>query len=206
MVPVPRVLLITPDWPLHRLEKVLRPIFESARFDKRLGVMLRDKTSETREILEKGDTLRKWTAQEGISLLVNGRLDIAKCIGADGVHLPEKSFFPSHAREILGSHSLIGVSCHDERGLKRAVRCKANYATLSPVFCVKDKNNPLLINGFFTIAQKYALPILALGGINHSHISELILKKAAGIAVIRSVFDNSDPVLEVQRMLRQLKT
>ena len=53
-------------------------------------MQLRDKTSETRELVKTGQLLRKITALQDVPLIINDRVDVALAVGADGVHLGQE--------------------------------------------------------------------------------------------------------------------
>lgn len=167
----------------------------------RVAVALREPERKTAELVALGHALRAVTDARGALLLVNDRVDIALAVDADGVHLPEAGFAPRVARQLLGSHALIGVSRHDPAGLLEASAQGADYATLSPVHAVAGKATPLGIEGFASCAALSALPLYALGGVRIADVASLLAAGARGIAVIREVLAAGDPAGQVRRLL-----
>ena len=55
----------------------------------RVGVQLRAKTLPWEERAAAAHALRASTREAGVSLLINGDVELARECGADGVHLPE---------------------------------------------------------------------------------------------------------------------
>jgi thiamine-phosphate pyrophosphorylase len=96
---------------------------------------------------------------------------------------------------------LIGASRHDLAGVQAAARDGASFATLSPVFDVPDKGQPLGAGAFGAIASATGLPLVALGGITHERAAELIAEGARAVAVIREVLGSDDPPGAVARLL-----
>lgn len=157
----------------------------------RVAVQLRAKHSDERTLLELARALRRETRLRGARLLINQHIDIARSVGADGVHLPERSMSVNEARERLGPAACIGVSCHDADGLARARG--ASFACLSPVFASPGKGEPLGLPRFRELLTRAELPVLALGGIRPEHTPDLRAAGASGLAVISAVFAQPDP-------------
>jgi thiamine-phosphate pyrophosphorylase len=170
----------------------------------RIAVQLRDKDASDRRLLRAGRALRAITSRRQAELLLNGRADLARALGADGVHLPETGVGPQAVRELLGPHARIGVSCHDAEGLARAAAGGADYVTLGPLGPVAGKGAPLGWERFAEWTARCPLPVLALGGVGPENVAEVIAAGGAGIAVIRAVYRQADPAAAVRHLLREL--
>jgi thiamine-phosphate pyrophosphorylase len=133
--------------------------------------------------------LRALTAAAGAQLIVKGRGDLALAVGADGLHLGERSITTADARR-FGLPT--GRACHDLSGL---IACQADWALLSPVAAPISKaatSAPLGVAGFGNLLSalellSYPLPVYALGGVAVELVGPLRAAGAAGIAVIGSV-------------------
>lgn len=167
----------------------------------RVAVQLRAKTHARDALLPIARELRQLTSEAGVKLLINADLQLAREIGADGVHLPESGPRPSAARLQLGAPALIGASCHDPASLMRAADGGADYATLSPVFESPGKGTPLGLAKFAKWVEQAPLPVLALGGVNANRASDLKRAGASGLAVISAVFGAEDPAAAVRELL-----
>lgn len=198
-----RLLLITDGAPelLRRTEAAL-----AVPGTNRVAVLLRDKQTSSRALLETARALRALTLQRAARLLVSDRLDVALLAEADGVHLPEAGFAVTEARRLLGPVRLIGVSRHSHEGILAAQEAGADYATLSPVFASPGKGTPLGMASFAQIVQSSSLPILALGGVGLASLPALIQAGAAGVAVVREVMSAAAPGAAVSQLLRALET
>ncbi len=170
----------------------------------RVAVQLRHKGAPASELVALGHALRDVTRAHGVPLLVNDRADIAKIIGADGVHCPERALTPGDVRAVLGPDALVGVSCHDEDGLRAAERGGATFVTLGPFAATPDKKPPLARHRFAVITDLARVPILALGGVDASLVADAIRAGARGVAVIRAVYQASDPAAAVLALCRSL--
>ena len=69
------------------------------------------------EILRAGAALKPILAAYDVAFILNDRADLAKDLGADGVHLGQTDGSVAAARGLLGHDAQIGVTCHDSRHL-----------------------------------------------------------------------------------------
>src|SRR5512143_936732 len=76
------------------------------------AVQLREKDAVTRELLDAAYSLREITRRYKARLFINGRVDIAMAVGADGVHLGISDIPVHAARKAAGGEMLIGASAH----------------------------------------------------------------------------------------------
>ena len=86
----------------------------------------------------------------------------------------------------------LGVSCHSESDLQRAQQAKADYAVLSPIYGVPEKGTPLGPLLFGRWRATTTLPVVGLGGIDASNVTEVRAAGADGVAVIRALKDALD--------------
>ncbi len=140
-------------------------------------------------------SLRALTATAGAQLIVKGRGDLALAVGADGLHLGERSIKTTDARRF---GLPVGGACHDLSGL---ITCRADWALLSPVAAPISKaatSAPLGVAGFGNLLSALELlsnplPVYALGGVAVELVGPLRAAGAAGIAVIGSVLMADTP-------------
>ena len=160
-------------------------------------VQLREKDTPEDEIIDLGKKLLFITKQYGVPLIINDSPELAKDIGADGVHLGGDDTSIKNARELLGTESIIGVSCYNqiERGLK-AMQNGADYVAFGTPYYTPTKpdREPTSIE---TLKEAVKLindiPIFAIGGITKDNARPILETGVDGIAVITSVFGSPDP-------------
>ena len=147
-------------------------------------VQVREKDLSAREL---GELVRrvKDAGKNAYSTLVNDRVDVALACGADGVHLRADSIAPSRLRAFTPAGFLIGVSCHSAAEVRRAGDEGADFAVLGPIFASPGKAATLGLRALHEAAHSAALPVLALGGVNHENTEACRRAGAAGIAGIR---------------------
>ncbi len=175
----------------------------------RVAVQVRAKASagfdgSTQDVLALARALRETTRAHGALLFVNERADLARLAGADGVHLPERSLTPAEARAVLGEAALVGVSCHDARGLAAAAAGGATFATLGPFGTSPNKGAPVEHGMFTDLVRAATLPVFALGGVEATDVASARSTGAHGVAVIRAVYGAPDPGRAALALIRAL--
>lgn len=160
-------------------------------------VQLREKDTPRDEVVSLGKALLKVTRKYGVPLIINDSIDLAKEIGADGVHLGEDDPMVSHAREALGGDRIIGVSCYGrlERGLN-AERDGADYVAFGTPFFTptKPERTPTSFDVLReAVSRIKRIPIFAIGGITPENADSVLETGVDGIAVITAVFGSGDP-------------
>ncbi len=129
-----------------------------------------------------------------IPFIINDDLELAKKIGADGVHIGQHDSQLTNAREVLGHKVIIGVSCYDSVELAiKAQQGSADYVAFGRFFPSHSK--PLAAAAHMTtlqIAKKIIrVPIVAIGGILPENGEQLLTAGADLLAVIGGVFSAS---------------
>ena len=189
-------LYVITDKKLIKRGKFIETVEKSIKGGARI-VQLREKDTPQNEILNLGRELLKLTRRYDVPLIINDSPELAKEIGADGVHLGGDDTSIKNARAILGDEAIIGVSCynHIERGLN-AVQNGADYVAFGTPYYTptKPEREPtsieVLKEAVYVISQ---IPIFAIGGITKENASEILGTGVDGIAVITSVFGSPDP-------------
>lgn len=160
-------------------------------------LQLRDKESSANEIVETGKRLLKITKKYGIPLIINDLPELAKRIGADGVHLGENDPDISYSKGILGENSIVGVSCYGdiERGL-HAEKSGADYLAFGTPYSTPTKpgRKPTPFETLVEAKKRIkTVPIFSIGGIYPENAKDVLATGVDGIAAITSIFKSGDP-------------
>jgi len=158
------------------------------------ALQLREKDLPDSELIKLGVQLRKLTSNYSAKLIINSRADIAKKIGADGVHLVESSV---NINEIKTSFPrlILGVSTHSIERAHLAQTQGADYITFSPIYETPSKASygpPQGLDSLRQITQAVNLPVLALGGITLDRVPECLEQGAFGVALISDIWNSSN--------------
>lgn len=89
-------------------------------------VQLRDKHSPREELIPLAEQLKEACWRDGALFTVNDDVELARLVGADGVHLGEDGAPTPHARGVLGPDVVVGRSAGGVAALE-AVRGGADY-------------------------------------------------------------------------------
>ncbi len=160
------------------------------------AIQLREKDLSTKELLGLAYKMRELTKRYNARLFINDRLDIALAVGADGVHLTQRSVPVDAVRKAIdASRFLIGVSTHSLREAQEAQKGGADFITFGPVFRTPSKlryGSPLGISMLKKISEKTRLPVFAIGGIKSKRIEKVMRAGAYGVAMISEIFAAED--------------
>jgi thiamine-phosphate pyrophosphorylase len=153
------------------------------------ALQLRDRRRTARVLLAMAGRLRALCARYGAPLVVNDRVDVARSVDADGVHLGGRSVDIDEARRFVGQHVFVSVAAHDVAGVEAAARSGASAALVSPIYPTPGKGpprGPELLTG----ARSSGAHILlyALGGIDAGRAVACVGAGAYGVAAIRSAW------------------
>lgn len=164
-------------------------------------VQLQQEEMTTKEMIAFGHELHQMLAEYHVPLMVNERIDVAKAIGAEGVHFlrfnPEQL---KKARRELGPEALIGFSPAGIDDIKGDLN--VNYISICPMF--PSNSHPELkalgVEGFLQYREQCSLPILCVGGIRLSNVAEAIGAGADGVVVVSPIMYADNPLQAAQEM------
>lgn len=169
------------------------------------AVQLREKDLDAAEFFDFARELRAVTSRHGARFLVNGRVDVALAVGADGVHLPSASpASPEAVRHVIGPQRFLGVSTHAASEAEAAARAGADFVVFGPVYETPSKRPygaPQGIEALAEACRRAPIPVLAIGGVTPSSVCEVRAAGASGVAVIRALLAASDPAAATKELL-----
>lgn len=162
------------------------PLTVAARLPPGSLVILRHYDDPQRH--ELGRQLARLCRAKRLKLAVAGDFQLALSLQA-GLHLPEyRLALPAPAVRLWlrSDQGWLSAACHSAQALRRAEKCGAQMALLSPVFATASHPSAKGIGllRFRQWVRQSPLPVYALGGINRRSILALNGSKAAGAAAI----------------------
>ena len=123
--------------------------------------------------------------------IINDDIELAKVVGADGVHIGIDDETLLEARQQLGQKKIIGVTCYsDIERAKIAVAESADYVAFGSIFPspTKPQAKPGSLQVLEQARNVLDIPIVAIGGITLDNIDSVIAAGADSVAVISAVF------------------
>jgi 8-oxo-dGTP diphosphatase len=129
--------------------------------------------------------------QYGAQVLVNGDAQLARAIGADGLHLPARQLMALNQRPPF---PLVAASCHERRELEHAARLGLDFAVLGPVKPTATHPGDAGIGweSFAQLVSRLPLPVYAIGGLASADLPDALAAGAQGIAAIRAAWKSRD--------------
>ncbi len=143
---------------------------------------------------------KKVCEQYGTKLIINDSVQLAKEIGAAGVHLGKEDMSPAEARIILGDQFIIGGTANTWEDIKRLTTLRIDYIGLGPFRYTQTKTNlsPLLgIKGYDALmkncrVESVTTPMIAIGGIQKEDIHSVLATGVFGIAVSSAITNSGN--------------
>jgi thiamine-phosphate pyrophosphorylase len=188
-----------------------RPLEEIAAAAARGGatlIQLRDKSGETRTLVEEATAIKRSLVGSGVPILVNDRVDVVLAAGADGVHLGRDDLDPITARRLLGPRAIIGATVRADADVAALAPGAIDYVCIGGVFATTSKDNPdppIGVHGLAHLARLVrermpGMPVGAIAGIDEGNAGEVMRAGADGVAVVSAVTAAGDPEAAARRL------
>jgi thiamine-phosphate pyrophosphorylase len=171
-----------------------------------LVVQIRDKQRALSSLRLFAWQLRVVTAAHGASLVINGRAELARDVGADGVHLGGGAGTVAQARAQLRRAAWVSVAAHSDEDVARAREEGADAVLVSPVFptesrALDGRRKEARGLGCVRSARHIAgadLRVYALGGVTAASARACFASGADGVALTRGFLAARDPGCEAR--------
>ena len=145
--------------------------------------------------------------------VIDDHVELALCVGADGVHLGKNDMPVDEARRLAGDGFIIGGTANTFEDVQRLAAQGADYIGCGPFRFTTTKKNlaPMLgIEGYKDILSRMkehgiTLPLVAIGGITCGDIPQLMAAGVSGIALSGSVLRAERPVEEMKKVVNELR-
>ena len=174
-------------------------------------IQLRMKDASDDEVRKAAAEIQPMCKEHEAVFLLDDRVELAKELHADGVHLGKNDMPIDEARRILGEEYIIGGTANTFEDIQRIAAQGADYIGCGPFRFTTTKKNlaPVLgVEGYRDIIAKMRnaginIPMLAIGGITPDDIDEILATGVQGIAVSGTVLNADDPVAMMKSLLLQ---
>jgi thiamine-phosphate pyrophosphorylase len=172
-------------------------------------IQLREKDLTPREFFKQAREASRIARERGVQIVINDRVDIALALEADGVHLGQEDFPPQAARRLLGDETIIGFSTHNVEQARRATQLPINYLAIGPIFATSSKRDSepeIGLAGLREVRDAIGdFPLVAIGGINHDNVLDVLESGADAVAVIGALLARPDEIThQTKRLLAQI--
>ncbi|HEY2864950.1 MAG TPA: thiamine phosphate synthase [Casimicrobiaceae bacterium] len=169
------------------------------------AVQYRNKSGSAALKLEQADALRVLCAAHRAIFIVNDDVELARVVGADGVHLGRDDANVGHARARLGAGALIGASCYDSLERAQAAAGEgASYLAFGSFYPSRVKPDAVRPQRRLIAEAKASWPqidIVAIGGITAANAAPLVAAGADALAVLSALYDAPDIGLAARELV-----
>ena len=168
-------------------------------------VQLREKELDDEAFLNEAMEISALCRKYGVPFFINDNVEIAIKCRADGIHVGQEDMEASKVRERVGSDMIIGVSVHSVEEALEAVKNGADCLGVGAMFSTSTKTdvNVMPKETLRDICAAVDIPVVAIGGIGKSNISQLAGTGVNGVALVSAIFAADDIESEC-RLLRKL--
>ena len=168
-------------------------------------VQLREKELDDEAFLNEAIEISALCKQYGVPFFINDNVEIAIKCHADGIHVGQEDMEAAQVRQRVGDDMIIGVSVHSVEEALEAVRNGADCLGVGAMFSTSTKTdvNVLPKETLRDICAAVDIPVVAIGGIGKSNISQLASTGVDGVALVSAIFAADDIESEC-RLLRKL--
>ncbi|MFL5336025.1 MAG: thiamine phosphate synthase [Geminicoccaceae bacterium] len=159
-------------------------------------VQLRDDLTASSDLVALARRLKDMLEPMGVPLIVNNRLEVALAADANGLHVGQADITPLRARQELGQEAILGLSITDPNQLEAVDATRVDYLGVGPIFATATKADAAPAIGQAGLAacrSRTALPIVAIGGLDHGNAEAVMRAGADGIAVVSAICGAVDP-------------
>jgi thiamine-phosphate pyrophosphorylase len=171
-------------------------------------VQLRDKTASDDDFSRLGEALLRLLRPRGVGLIINDRVEIARFLRADGVHVGQSDLDPAAVRQRIGPDAILGLSAGTPAALARLPANGVDYIGIGPVAATgtkPDHDPPIGLTGLADMVARVHLPSVAIGGIGLSNAAAVMATGVGGIAVVSAICAAADPAQAAKDLLDSIE-
>lgn len=173
-------------------------------------IQLRMKDASDDEVRKAAAEIQPMCKAHDAIFLLDDRVELAKELKADGVHLGKNDMPVDEARRVLGEEFIIGGTANTFEDIEHLARQGADYIGCGPFRFTTTKKNlaPVIgIEGYRDIIEKMEaagidLPVVAIGGITADDIDDILATGVRGIAVSGTVLRAENPVAMMKQIIQ----
>ena len=158
-------------------------------------IQLREKTAPASEIAELARAIMPICRAARVPFVIDDEVELAREVGADGVHVGQEDMAASRAREILGPDAIVGVSAQTVAEARAAEKAGADYLGVGALIPTPTKPDAVDVTAdeLARICAAVEIPVVGIGGLHVGTLGVLEGSGIAGAAVVSALFAADDP-------------
>jgi len=174
-------------------------------------VQLRVKNRSEKDMYNMADSFVALCEKYKVYSIINDFPQLAKKVGADGVHLGKQDMSIVQARALLGKDFIIGGTANTFEDVEALYEAGVDYIGLGPLRFTQTKKNlsPVLgLDGYADILQScqansIRIPIIAIGGIVYEDLATLHDLGLHGVAVSSAIKGAKNSIAAVKQFMEK---
>ena len=170
-------------------------------------LQLRDKTHDKGNTLPLARALRDLCREHRVIFIMNDHADLARAVGADGLHVGQRDLPIESARLALEPGQIIGRSNATLEEALESHKQGADYIAVGTIYptSTKDETRPAGLETLRRVRSALDAPIVAIGGINQGNVEAVVEAGADAISVISAVSLASDPEEAARGLVERIR-
>ena len=202
MAKKPKIYLISPPKINIKTFPTILTVILKAKIVSIFQLRLKDYSDN--DLLKISETISEICNHYKVTFILNDRVDIAKKINIDGVHLGKNDLNIKQARKILGRDKIIGSSCYNKISLSiKSENLGSNYQAFGAFFktTTKSKTTNITLSSIHKYRKHTNNPIVGIGGLNKNNITKLKFLKLDFLAFCSAVwYGKHAPLVEIKKI------
>lgn len=168
-------------------------------------IQLREKHLDEASFLKEAISIKKLCSAYHAPLIINDNLTVALQSSANGIHVGAGDTPVEEIRRQCGRDFIIGATAKTVEQAKAAEAQGADYLGAGAVFSSPTKENAQRISKetLREICASVSIPVVAIGGIAQSNITELAGCGMCGFAVVSAIFAADDRKAAAEQLKRK---
>jgi thiamine-phosphate pyrophosphorylase len=171
-------------------------------------LQVRAKTMSSAALVDLATAVVRVAKTYDAAVIVNDRVDVARMVGAAGVHVGQDDLPPAEARRLLGPDAIVGYSTHSVTQIRTAMGEPVTYIAVGPVFGTRTKDTGYDAVGLELVSaaarEAPSTPIVAIGGITLETAPSVLAAGASSVAVIGDLLVGGNPRARTNAYLQAL--
>lgn len=170
-------------------------------------LQIREKNMTHDELVKEAVRIKEIAARYNVPVVIDDDIYAVMEADVDGVHIGQNDMDYVEARKLLGDNKIIGMTAPSVALAKKVEELGADYIGAGAVFSTNTKKDtkPLELSTLKEICNSVSIPVVAIGGIDHSNVRELKGTDIDGVAVISALFGASNPGKATKELVSIMK-
>lgn len=171
-------------------------------------LQLRGKTQDKGDLLPLARALRDLCEETEVVYIMNDHADLARAVGADGLHVGQHDLPIGDARLALEPGQIVGRSNATLEEALESHEQGADYIAVGTIYptSTKDETRPAGLETLKRVREALEAPLVAIGGINHDNVAAVVEAGADAVSVISAVSLAPDPEEAARGLVERIRT